>query len=148
MHFFCRKKELARRGRPAPAPMSLGGGERFGSADGDGRPAEETGERLLKELERKDDKGELTPAERSGKLLPLKLEESLVKLAEAGGGQAVEVRVTLRDFSDETIAKLEALGFKVLAKATSVKLVIGTITAGKLKELALLEVVRHVAPAE
>jgi len=124
-----------------------GGGASFDYADGDGMPAA-AGERLLRELERKDDKGELTPAERSEKLLPLKLEESLVKLAEAGGGQAVEVRVTLRDFSDETIVKLEALGFKVLAKATSVKLVIGTITADKLKELALLEVVRHVAPAE
>ena len=61
----------------------------FGSADGRwharrGKPAT----RLLKELERKDDKGKLTPAERSEKLLPLKLEESLVKLAAAGGDQA------------------------------------------------------------
>ena len=49
--------------------------------------------------------------------------------------------------TSRSVRKLEALGFKVLAKATSVKLVIGTITAGRLKELALLEVVRHVAPS-
>jgi Ca-activated chloride channel family protein len=133
---------------PASAAMSFNGRAGLGSADDFALPAEEAGERLLAELELKDGEGKLTPAERGEKLLPLKLEESLVKLAKAGGGKPVEVRVTLRDFSDDAIAKLEALGFKVLAKATSVKLVIGTIAADKLEELALLEVVRHVAPAD
>ena len=81
-------------------------------------------------------------------LLPLKLEESLKKLAASGSTEKVEVRVILRDFSDEAIAKLEALGFKVLAKATSVKMVVGKVGADKLEELALLQVVRRVEPSE
>ena len=60
----------------------------------------------------------------------------------------LEVRVTLRDLSDDVIAKLEALGFKLLAKATTVKLVIGTIPADKLEELALLKAVRSVDPGK
>ena len=102
----------------------------------------------LRDLERKMSDGKLTPAEKREKLLPLKLEKSLLLLAAAGGDKTVEVRVTLSDFSDEALAKLTAIGFKVLAKATSVKLVIGTIAADKLEALALLEVVRHVAPAD
>jgi hypothetical protein len=110
---------------------------------------EEAGEMAqLRDLERKMSDGKLTPAEKREKLLPLKLEKSLLSLAAAGGDKTVEVRVILSDFSDEALAKLTAIGFKVLAKATSVKLVIGTIAADKLEALALLEVVRHVAPAD
>jgi hypothetical protein len=110
---------------------------------------EEAGEMAqLRDLERKMNDGKLTPAEKREKLLPLKLEKSLLLLAAAGGDKTVEIRVILSDFSDEALAKLTAIGFKVLAKATSVKLVIGTIAADKLEALALLEVVRHVAPAD
>ena len=101
-------------------------------------------EAVLERLEKTPTGNELSPADRREKLLALKLDESLRKLAAAGGSDPVEVRVTLRDFSDDAIAKLEALGFKLLAKATSVKLVVGTIPADKLDELALLEVVRKV----
>jgi ribosomal protein L15 len=110
---------------------------------------EEAGEMAqLRDLERKMNDGKLTPAEKREKLLPLKLEKSLLLLAAAGGDKTVEVRVILSDFSDDALAKLTAIGFKVLAKATNVKLVIGTIAADKLEALALLEVVRHVAPAD
>jgi Ca-activated chloride channel family protein len=123
-----------------------GGGGGFGW--GDGLAEDAADELTLRDMERKEKAGTLTPVEKRDKLLPLKLEKSLLALAATGGEKPVEVRVTLRDFSDEAIAKLEALGFKVLAKATSVKLVIGTIPTDKLEALALLEVVRHVAPAE
>ena len=103
-------------------------------------------EAVLERLEKMPADGNLTPADKRDKLLALKLDESLRKLAATGGTQPVEVRVTVRDFSDDTIAKLEALGFKLLAKATSVKLVIGTIPADKLEELSLLEVVRRIDP--
>lgn len=131
-------------------PASSGGGAGFGlAADAaEGLAKERADGLLVEELERKDAAGDLTPAERSDKLLPLKLEAGLIKLAKAGGDKPVEVRVTLDDFSDAALARLGALGFKVLAKATSVKLVIGTIPAAKLEELALLAVVRHVDPSE
>ncbi|HSP42392.1 MAG TPA: VWA domain-containing protein, partial [Luteolibacter sp.] len=101
-------------------------------------------EAVLERLEKTPTGDELSPADKREKLLTLKLDESLRKLAAAGGSDPVEVRVILRDFSDDAIAKLEALGFKLLAKATSVKLVVGTIPADKLEELALMEVVRRV----
>lgn len=144
------------------ATASLAAGSGFGLGDGSGMPLsslgmdhnrkiarEEAGEMAqLRDLERKMSDGKLTPAEKREKLLPLKLEKSLLLLAAAGGDKTVEVRVILSDFSDEALAKLTAIGFKVLAKATSVKLVIGTIAADKLEALALLEVVRHVALAD
>lgn len=139
----------------APAPMAmpagtpaptLSGKAVAGYAIADAAESMETGERMLTELEKQRRAGELTPEEQRQKLLPLKLEASLLKRAEAGGDKPVEVRVELREFSDKTIAKLEAVGFKVLAKATSVKVVIGTIPVGKLETLALLEAVRHVDP--
>ena len=132
-------------GMPAPAMTA---DKSRGSRDADGARAEDPSERELQELEKKEDSGKLTPAERREKLLPLKLEASLLKLAAAGGEQKIEVRVALRDLSDDTLHKLEVLGFKVLAKATSVKWVIGTISANKLEQLALLDVVRHVEPGE
>lgn len=108
--------------------------------------AEVREEAALDQLEKLPTGDKLTPADKREKLLALKLDEALRKLAATGGTQPVEVRVTLRAFSDEAIAKLEAVGFKLLAKATSVKLVIGTIPTDKLEELALLEVVRSVEP--
>jgi Ca-activated chloride channel family protein len=116
-------------------------------ADGDASAIEESrDEAMLERLEKTPTSNELSPADKREKLLALKLDESLRKLAATGGSDPVEARVTLRDFSDAAIAKLEALGFKLLAKATSVKLVIGTIPADKLEELALLEVVRRIDP--
>ncbi|NQT38309.1 MAG: hypothetical protein HQ581_12505, partial [Planctomycetes bacterium] len=56
----------------------------------------------------------------------------------------VEVRVQLTGLSDEVIEKLTKLGFKELARAKSVKLVIGTIDVAKLEALALLDVVHRV----
>ena len=59
----------------------------------------------------------------------------------------VEIRVQLTALSDEVLAKLKALGFKELAQAKSVKLVIGTIHVDKLEALAKLDVVRRVDPS-
>jgi Ca-activated chloride channel family protein len=117
------------------------------AGDSDETRSEMKEEAVLEQLEKTPAEGNSTPADKRAKLLGLKLDESLRKLAATGGTQPVEVRVTLRDFSDDAIAKLEALGFKLLAKATSVKLIIGTIPADKLEELSLLEVVRRIDPA-
>jgi hypothetical protein len=59
----------------------------------------------------------------------------------------VEVRVQLTALSDEVLAKLKKLGFKELAQAKSVSLVIGTIDVKKLEALAKLDVVRRVDPS-
>lgn len=59
----------------------------------------------------------------------------------------VEIRVRLSALSDDALAKLKALGFKELARAKSVKLVIGTIDVGKLEALVKLDVVRRVDPS-
>ncbi|NQT14916.1 MAG: hypothetical protein HQ582_19330, partial [Planctomycetes bacterium] len=59
----------------------------------------------------------------------------------------VEIRVRLGALSDDALAKLKALGFKELARAKSVKLVIGTIDVGKLEALVNLDVVRRVDPS-
>jgi len=145
---------------PSSQAYSLGGGggggfgngTGFGMATGADKDAaasrEADAEMRIGDFERRLEKGDLTEKERHEKLLPLKLEKSLLALAATGGEKPLEVRVTMRDFSDEAIAKLTALGFKVLAKATSVKLVIGNIPGDKLEALALLEVVRHVAPSD
>ena len=59
----------------------------------------------------------------------------------------VEVRILLAALSDEVLAKLDELGFKKLAQAKSVKLVIGTIHVDKLEALAKLDFVRRVLPS-
>jgi len=56
----------------------------------------------------------------------------------------VEIRIQLAALSDEVLAKLKALGFKELARAKSVKLVIGTIDVKQLEALTRLSEVRHV----
>ena len=58
----------------------------------------------------------------------------------------VEVRVQLTALSDEVLAKLKRLGFKELARAKSVKLVIGTVDVKQLEALARLAEVRRVEP--
>lgn len=59
----------------------------------------------------------------------------------------VEIRVQLADLSDQLLAKLNKLGFKELARAKSVKLVIGTIDVKQLKALAKLREVRRIDPS-
>jgi len=55
----------------------------------------------------------------------------------------IEVRIMLSAVSDEVLAKLKGLGFKELARAKSVRMVIGTIEVAKLEDLAkLAEVLR------
>ncbi len=59
----------------------------------------------------------------------------------------VEIRVRLTDLSDEVFEKLKELGFKELARAKSVNLVIGTIDVDQLEALSKLDVVRRVDPS-
>jgi len=59
----------------------------------------------------------------------------------------VEIQVQLADLSAEVLAKLEKLGFKQLAQAKSVKLVIGTIDVKQLEALAKLAEVLRVTPS-
>jgi hypothetical protein len=59
----------------------------------------------------------------------------------------VEVRVQVTSLSDEVIKKLTKLGFTELARAKSVKLLIGTIDVTKLEALAKLAEVRRIEPA-
>lgn len=59
----------------------------------------------------------------------------------------VEVRVQVTSLTDEVIKKLTELGFTELARAKSVKLLIGTIDVTKLEELAKLAEVRRIEPA-
>ena len=56
----------------------------------------------------------------------------------------VEIRVQLASLSDEIVQKLKQLGFKELARAKSVKLLIGTIDVKQLEALAKLSEVRGV----
>ena len=53
----------------------------------------------------------------------------------------VEIKVYLHKQSDATLSKLKALGFVKLARANSVNLLVGTIEASKLEELALIKTV-------
>ncbi|MFH1268067.1 MAG: hypothetical protein ABIK89_20305, partial [Planctomycetota bacterium] len=59
----------------------------------------------------------------------------------------VEVRVQLTALSDEVLTELKELGFKELARAKSVNLVIGTIRVEKLDALVKLDAVRRVDPS-
>jgi Ca-activated chloride channel family protein len=65
---------------------------------------------------------------------------------EVRGGR-VEVRVLLAELSDKVLAKLKALGFKELARAKAVNMLIGTIPVDKLEALAKLDAVRRVDPS-
>jgi Ca-activated chloride channel family protein len=76
-------------------------------------------------------------ARRESKLSP--------ELAAATG--MVRIQVLLNTDSEATMAELKKLGFVVIAKPQTAKLVIGRISATKLKELAALAAVRYIAPA-
>ncbi len=56
----------------------------------------------------------------------------------------IEIRVQLASLTDEAVAKLTELGFKELARAKSVKLLIGTIDVKQLEALAKLPEIRAV----
>ena len=59
----------------------------------------------------------------------------------------VEIRVQLAALSDEVLARLKELSFKELARAKSVKLLIGTIDVKQLEALAKLPEVRRIDPS-
>jgi len=67
------------------------------------------------------------------------------KLKVAAG--RVEIRMQLAALDDAVLKKLKALGFKELARAKSVKLLIGTIDVKQLEALARLPEVRRIDPA-
>jgi Ca-activated chloride channel homolog len=67
-------------------------------------------------------------------------------LAKATG--TVSVQVFLSNDSEATMAELKKLGFVVVAKPRTAKVVLGRISAAKLKQLSELAAVRYVAPAE
>ena len=59
----------------------------------------------------------------------------------------VEIRVQLAAVSDEVLTKLKKLGFKELARAKSVNLLVGTIDVKQLEALAKLPEVRRIDPS-
>ncbi len=59
----------------------------------------------------------------------------------------VEVRVLLAELSDEVLGRLEKLGFKELARAKAVRMLIGTIPVDQLEALSKLDAVRRVEPS-
>jgi Ca-activated chloride channel family protein len=73
-------------------------------------------------------------------LTPMPEESSFVKIGKA------EVQVWLTDTSDETLAQLKRLGFEVILKPKSGKLLIGRLPIGRLSTLAELKAVRYIAP--
>jgi len=62
-------------------------------------------------------------------------------------GGLVEVSIWLIDDSEENLAKLKELGFRVMGQAKSVKMLIGKLPVDKLEEVAQLDFVRLVEPA-
>ena len=73
-------------------------------------------------------------------LTPMPEESSFVKDGKA------EVQVWVTDTSDETLAKLNKLGFEVILKPKSGKLLIGRLPIDRLSTLAELKAVRYIAP--
>jgi Ca-activated chloride channel family protein len=58
----------------------------------------------------------------------------------------IEIQIWLTDKSEETFAKLKALGFEVVLDPKSAKLVIGRLPIEKLEALAEIKAVRYVTP--
>jgi hypothetical protein len=140
--------------RAAPLRGGFGGGGLGGLG---GRALEE--KRRDGEKAERDEPAAGEPQDAAAAKLDPKLRGLAEKVAEAGPRGTVtiegievrdgrvEVRVHLASLSDEVIAKLEKLGFKELARAKSVHLVIGTIDVAKLEALAELEEVRRIEPS-
>jgi len=60
----------------------------------------------------------------------------------------VELRVYLRDTSEETMTHLRELGFEVILQSAAGRWVVGRLPVDQLVALGRLEVVRYVAPAD
>jgi len=60
----------------------------------------------------------------------------------------VDVMISLRDLSDETLKALKELGFVQTGESKAVRLLIGTIDVRKLEDLAKLDVVIRVKPVK
>ena len=106
------------------------------------------GERLSPEdLKRREILSKLHPS------LAAIVERLMKKVAEPGpqeetfvvNGKAA-VQVWLNDTSKESIAPLKQLGFEILLKQKSTKLLIGWLPIEKLEALANLKAVRYIAP--
>jgi Ca-activated chloride channel family protein len=72
----------------------------------------------------------------------LKVDPSLLTLSVA----ECTVRVFLTDAKPETLAKLKAIGFKVIAQPKSASIAVGRIATHKLMDLAAITEVRYIAP--
>jgi Ca-activated chloride channel family protein len=159
--------------RPAAAPAratlmrSYGGVARADEAEATGKASlrESQAGVLAKQLEAMDKEGKPDDQKKPvvEQLLKLKLADELQGLAEKVAKQGrdgdltigkiqvkagrVEIRVQLAALSDEVLAKLKKLGFKELARAKSVNLLVGTIDVKQLEALAKLADVRRIAPS-
>jgi len=120
---------------------------------------------LAKQLEAMDKQGKPDDQKKPvvEQLLKIKLADELQGLAEKVAKQGtdgnltigkiqvkagrVEIRVQVAALSDEVLAKLKRLGFKELARAKSVNLLIGTIDVKQLDALAKLAEVRRIEPS-
>jgi len=156
----------------APRPMLMRLPARKAGADSG--PADRFRGARLEERKRESLEKRLQSLEKDGKsdaekkpvveeLLKLKLAPELHGLAEKVAKQGtagnltvgkirvkagrVEIRVQLTSLDDDVIKKLKKLGFKKLAEAKSVKLLIGTINVKQLEALAKLPEVRRVTPS-
>jgi Ca-activated chloride channel family protein len=131
---------------PAPASVTVQRIEKFVDKSS---PAEELA------TVRRDES--LTPEQRRERTLQIKLAEELrglaAKLDKDGNFHKdtvkvvkgrIDVAVYLADASEETLKKLQSLGFQTLVQPKSVKMVIGSIEVSKIEELALLEVVQRI----
>jgi Ca-activated chloride channel family protein len=136
--------------RARAAPMSLGAS----MAEGEDRFYGLSAQAVLEAI---DKDANLTPEQKRERKLQIKLAAELQGLAAKVGDDGnysdgkvkvvnnrIEVAVHLADTSEATITKLESLGFKILVRTKSVKMVIGTIEVSKLEALALLEEVRRI----
>jgi Ca-activated chloride channel family protein len=154
---------------PAPARLALSyDGRRAGRSDvaaGKAQLRESQAEALTKYLEAMDKQGKPDDEKKPvvEQLLKIKLADELQGLAEKVAKQGtdgnltvgkiqvkagrVEIRVQLTALSDEVLAKLKKLGFKELARAKSVNLLIGTIDVKQLEALAKLPDVRRIDPS-
>ncbi|MHC4179265.1 MAG: hypothetical protein ACYSWU_17265 [Planctomycetota bacterium] len=138
------------------------------------RPSDQRAGEFFQEMQAQSLEKRLDELEKEGKsdaekkpvveqLLKLKLAAELQGLAEKVAKQGtdgnltvgkikvkagrVEIRVQVTALSDEVVAKLKKLGFKELARAKSVKLLIGTIDVKQLEALAKLPEVRRIDPS-
>jgi len=129
------------------------------------RSRESQADALAKQLEAMDKQGKSDDEKKPvvEQLLKLKLADELQGLAEKVAKEGtdgnltigkisvkagrIEIRVQVAALSDKVLAKLKKLGFKELARAKSVNLLIGTIDVKQLDALAKLAEVRRIDPS-